>query len=222
MRKEQMLMRALFAVLLACILSLNLFFYSDDIYGYSKEIVNVTTIKRTYIDGLKQLGYYDSKYSDEQLNLRNAVLHFQSDNNLVADGIPGKDFRTALVKRLKTGKEIKFNDYVKSPACNRTWITVNKSSRILTVYWNKTAIKKYPVALGRTDFVTQEGKFAIKNKVENPEWSGGGVAEPQPGGSMENPLGYRWLGLNIGTKNKYGIHGNNNPYSVGKMYQEAA
>lgn len=209
-------MRVLFAILLSCVLSLNFFFYSGDIYGYSTEIVNEKTIKRTYIDSLKQLGYYQSGFKDEQLNFRNAILHFQSDNNLTVDGIAGKKFRTALVRRLKSGKPVQFNDYVKNPASNKTWIAVNKSTRTLTVYWSKTAIKKYPIALGRTDFVTPEGKFIVKNKVENPEWSGAGIAKPEAGGSNNNPLGYRWLGLNIGNRNKYGIHGNNNPYSIGK------
>ncbi len=215
-KKEQKLMRVLFAVLLSFILSLNLFLYSDDIYGYSAGITNESSAKKIYTDSLKKLGYYKSDFKDEQLNYKNAILHFQSDSNITADGIAGKGFRAALIKRLQLGKVVKYKDYVKTPASSKVWITVNKSNRILTVYQNKKSIKKYPVALGRTDFVTPEGRFTIKMKVVNPEWSGGGYTDSRDGGSKDNPLGYRWLGLNIGTKNKYGIHGNNNPYSIGK------
>lgn len=209
-------MRLLFAILLSCTLSLNFFFYSDDIYGYSREAVNQKTVTGTYIDSLKQLGYYRSEFRDEKLNFRIAVLRFQSDSNIEADGFVGKDFRSALLYRLENGNELIFNDYVKNPASSRLWLTVNKTNRILTVYMGKAAIKKYPVALGREDFITPEGKFVIKNKVINPEWSGGKVGKPEVGGSKTNPLGYRWLGLSIGSKNLYGIHGNSNPYSIGQ------
>lgn len=210
-------MRVFFAILLSCILSLNLFFYSEEMLGYSAGFINQTsTINAAQLDGLKKLGYYRYDFQDENLNYRNAVLHFQSHHNLTVDGIAGKQFQAALSKKMTQGKTTAFNDYVKTPASNNLWITVNKSKRILTVYWNKTAINKYPIALGRTNYVTPEGKFKIKTKVVNPRWSGGGHAKPVNGGDKKNPLGYRWLGLSIGTQNKYGIHGNNNAYSIGQ------
>lgn len=216
MRKEQKLMRVLFAVLLSCILSLNFFLYSEELLGYSANLVSQNAISDADIEGLRSLGYYKNEFKDEDLNYRNAVLHLQSDSNIVADGIAGEQFRVALSKRLQQGKDVRYNDYVKKPASSKLWITVNKSKRILTVYWNKTAIKKFPVALGRTNYVTPEGKFRIKAKVVNPRWSGAGIAEPVNGGDKKNPLGKRWMGLTIGNKNKYGIHGNNNPYSIGQ------
>ncbi|OGO77140.1 MAG: hypothetical protein A2Y23_13720 [Clostridiales bacterium GWB2_37_7] len=168
------------------------------------------------MDGLRSLGYYKNEFKDDDLNFRNAVLRLQSDSNIIADGIAGKQFKNMLNKRLQQGKEVRYNDYVKNAPSSKIWITVNKSNRILTVYWSKTAIRKFPVAIGRTNYVTPKGKFKIKTKVENPKWSGGGIAEPVNGGDKKNPLGKRWLGLTIGNKNKYGIHGNNNPYSIGQ------
>lgn len=209
-------MRVLFAILLSCILSLNLFFYSEELQGYSATLATQNAASTARIEGLRSLGYYKYEYKDDNLNFRNAVLHFQSDSNLTADGIAGKHFQSALNKRLQLGKGVAYNDYVKKSPSSKIWLTINKSNKILTVYWNKTAIKKYPVAIGRTNFVTPEGKFRIKSKVVNPRWSGGGHAEPVNGGDKKNPLGYRWLGLTIGNKNKYGIHGNNNPYSIGQ------
>jgi hypothetical protein len=216
MRKEQKLMRVLFAILLSCILSLNFFLYSEELLGYSANIANQNVINDIDVASLRSLGYYKNEFKDENLNFRNAVLHLQSDSNIITDGIAGKQFKETLNKRLQQGKEVRYNDYVKSPASSKLWIVVNKSNRNLTVYWNKTAIRKFPVALGRTNYVTPEGKFKIKSKVVNPRWSGGGHAAPVNGGDKKNPLGKRWLGLTIGNKNKYGIHGNNNPYSIGQ------
>jgi lipoprotein-anchoring transpeptidase ErfK/SrfK len=216
MRKEQMLMRILFAVLLSCILSLNFFFYSEEIQSYSANIATGSAVNKANFDSLRSLGYYKYEFEDDNLNFRNAVLRFQSDSNITADGIAGKQFKTALNRRLQQGKKITYNDYVNKPPSSKMWLTVNKSKKTLTVYWNKTAIKKYPLAIGRTNFVTPEGKFKIKSKVVNPKWSGGGHAAPVDGGDKNNPLGFRWLGLTIGNKNKYGIHGNNNPYSIGQ------
>lgn len=209
-------MRVLFAILLSCILSLNFFFYSEELQGYSANLVTQNAVSKTSIDDLRNLGYYKYEFKDDNLNFRNAVLHFQSDSNLTADGIAGKQFKTALSKRLQQGKDVSYKDYVKKSPSSKIWLTVNKSNKILTVYWNKTAIKKYPVAIGRTNFITPEGKFKIKSKVVNPKWSGGGHVNPVDGGDKKNPLGFRWLGLTIGNKNKYGIHGNNNPYSIGQ------
>jgi peptidoglycan hydrolase-like protein with peptidoglycan-binding domain len=209
-------MRVLFAVLLSCILSLNFFFYSDELLGYSANIITQHNASQASLDGLRSLGYYKNEFQDENLNFRNAVLRLQSDSNITADGIAGKQFQAALEKRLNQGQKVVYKDYVKASPSSKMWIAVNKSKKTLTVYWNRTAIKKYPVAIGRTGFVTPEGKFRIKTKVINPKWSGGGHAEPVNGGDKNNPLGFRWLGLSIGNKNKYGIHGNNNPYSIGQ------
>ncbi|KRQ88059.1 putative L,D-transpeptidase YkuD [Caloramator mitchellensis] len=76
-------------------------------------------------------------------------------------------------------------------------IRINTSSRILTLYKSGIPIKKYGVAVGKPSTPTPKGKFYIINKIIN------------PGG----PFGARWLGLNI---RGYGIHGTNNPSSIGK------
>ena len=209
-------MRVLFAILLSCILSLNLFFYSEEIQGYSATLVTQNAVSKASMDDLRNLGYYKYEFEDDNLNFRNAVLHFQCDSNLTADGIAGKQFQAALNKRLQQVDVVAYKDYVRKSPSRKVWLTINKSNKILTLYWNKTAIKKYPVAIGRMNFVTPEGKFKIKSKVINPRWSGGGHADPVEGGDKNNPLGKRWLGLTIGNKNKYGIHGNNNPYSIGQ------
>lgn len=78
-------------------------------------------------------------------------------------------------------------------------IIVNKSDHSLSLYKNDVLVKKYPVAIGKPSTPTPTGTFKIVNKELN------------PGG----PFGVRWLGLNA-SPGSYGIHGTNNPSSIGK------
>lgn len=89
------------------------------------------------------------------------------------------------------------------------WVTINKTSNTLTLFRGKQRIKNYPVATGKKWTSTPHGKFIIANKLVNPEWF------HIKGGIPKNPLGYRWMGLNIKNGWIYGIHGNNKPASIG-------
>lgn len=75
-------------------------------------------------------------------------------------------------------------------------ITVSLNAKTLTLYKNGRLFKAYPVAIGKPSTPTPRGTFTIKNKQVN------------PGG----PFGTRWMGL---SKPHYGIHGTNNPASIG-------
>jgi hypothetical protein len=91
-------------------------------------------------------------------------------------------------------------------------IEINKTTNYLYLYnrYGKV-IKTYRVATGKTKSLTPEGTFAIIVKIVQPGWKG------IPGGSPQNPLGPRWLGLQVnGDKGRtYGIHGTNAPSSIG-------
>ena len=91
-------------------------------------------------------------------------------------------------------------------------IIVNKTTNKLAFYDNHQLVGIFNVATGRQADFTPVGTFSIIFKVKNP-WYKGII----PGGSKENPLGYRWMGLDArGTGGgKYGIHGNNNENSIG-------
>lgn len=93
-------------------------------------------------------------------------------------------------------------------------IIINKSTNKLAFYENGELVKIFPVATGRTNSLTPEGKFPIVNKIKNRPYYKEGI----PGGSPKNPLGDRWLGLDArGTYGTtYAIHGNNNANSIGK------
>ncbi|WP_275576999.1 L,D-transpeptidase family protein [Thalassobacillus pellis] len=96
-------------------------------------------------------------------------------------------------------------------------IIINKSNNQLAFYENGTLQKVFPVATGRTKRLTPEGKFSLVNKVKNRPWYTGNI----PGGDPRNPLGARWLGIKVPgdwghtSGNVYGVHGTNNPSSIG-------
>lgn len=78
-------------------------------------------------------------------------------------------------------------------------ITVNTTERKLHLIRNGKWFKSYPVAIGKPSTPTPKGNFKIVEVAVN------------PGG----PFGVRWLGLDI-PYGDYGIHGTNNPSSIGK------
>lgn len=91
-------------------------------------------------------------------------------------------------------------------------ITIDKSDHKLYLYYNGNLRNWFLVGTGRKPSYTPTGTFKIVNKAKYPAYRG------IPGGSPKNPLGARWLGLNkVSTNGKhYGIHGTNNPASIGK------
>ncbi|GFN31092.1 L,D-transpeptidase family protein [Paenibacillus xylaniclasticus] len=93
-------------------------------------------------------------------------------------------------------------------------IIVNKKTNKLAFYVDGELIKTFSVATGRTSKLTPEGSFPIVNKIKNRPY----YKENIPGGDARNPLGDRWLGLDVnGTYGTtYAIHGNNNSKSIGK------
>ena len=72
-------------------------------------------------------------------------------------------------------------------------------------------MKWYKVAIGEEDYKTPTGTYTVELKQIDPTWykPGGGVIPP---GDPENALGPRWIGIG----NHLGIHGNNDPDSIGK------
>lgn len=157
--------------------------------------------------------YVSSGYREDILEQRNTLLRFQAENNLTVDGIIGDMTKKALIEKNK-----KIVDIVPEEIKEKEWfIVINKTKKILTVYNYGQVYKKYPVALGKDSTPTPDYKFTIINKLINPYWGGmGGKYKPVKGGDPNNPLGKRWLGLSTERYRGYGIHGNSNPFSIGK------
>ncbi|WP_018756631.1 L,D-transpeptidase [Paenibacillus terrigena] len=88
-------------------------------------------------------------------------------------------------------------------------IIIDLSDRMLYVLDGDRVVRGFPVGVGKMVTQTPSGEFEIINKV------------PNPGG----PFGAFWMGL---SKPHYGIHGTNNPSSIGhevshgciRMYNE--
>lgn len=101
-----------------------------------------------------------------------------------------------------------------SNAASKHMIIVNTKKNTLNYYVNYTLVKKFRCATGKASTPTPQRKTTIVNKIKNRPYYKIGI----PGGDPRNPLGKRWMGLNIdGTQGStYGIHGNNNEKSIGK------
>ncbi|MDI6705660.1 MAG: L,D-transpeptidase [Bacillota bacterium] len=80
----------------------------------------------------------------------------------------------------------------------------------LTLCQGEDVIKQYPIAVGRPIAETPVGSYRVYNKAVNPTWHPNSINPVPPGPA--NPLGIRWMGFYRG----YGIHGNNDPQSIGK------
>lgn len=157
--------------------------------------------------------YIKNGYNEANLMQRNTLLKFQAENNLVVDGIIGDLTKQALIE-----ENIILIDIVPEEIKQKEWfVVINKTKKILTVYQNGEIYKKYPVALGKATTPTPNHKFTIINKIIDPYWGGmGGKFKPIKGGDPNNPLGKRWLGLSTEKYKGYGIHGNSQPFSIGK------
>ncbi|CAM2863770.1 L,D-transpeptidase family protein [Paenibacillus sediminis] len=109
---------------------------------------------------------------------------------------------------------IPFGERANAEETNNDLIIVNKKTNKLAFFQDGELVKEFPVATGKTKSLTPEGKFKIVTKIKNRPY----YKEKIPGGDPRNPLGDRWLGLEVnGTEGTtYGIHGNNNEKSIGK------
>ena len=164
-----------------------------------------------YYGKMEELGFLRQDVSDQSINRRNAIIRLQSSINQPITGTLDLATKKALIE----GGGVMGYDQVNEAPTSEFWVTINKSTRILTVYEGSKVHKKYPVAVGKTMSLTPDGKFTFVTKSVYPAWGGGGYAKPVAGGSPSNPLGPRWLGLSIGGGGRYGLHGNANARSIG-------
>ncbi len=89
-------------------------------------------------------------------------------------------------------------------------IVIDIPRRSLTLFNGAEQVKTYPIAIGQPGTQTPTGSYSVINKAVNPTWHPSSRNPVPPGPA--NPLGIRWIGFYRG----YGIHGNNDPGSVGK------
>jgi L,D-transpeptidase catalytic domain len=89
-------------------------------------------------------------------------------------------------------------------------IVVSIPDRKLALLENGQVVKIYDVAVGAAVSPSPDGEYQIAQRLENPTYYHPGVVT---GPGADNPLGPRWIGLNV---KGFGIHGTNRPESIGK------
>jgi hypothetical protein len=100
-------------------------------------------------------------------------------------------------------------------------VVIRRGSKRLTLFRGfgpgpMRAVASFPIATGMAAYPTPLGSFRIVTKQRNPWWyppptgwaAGAKPIPPGPG----NPLGTRWMGLNVGA---VGIHGTPDAASIG-------
>lgn len=89
-------------------------------------------------------------------------------------------------------------------------IVVSIPNRKLALLEDDRVVKVYDVAVGAPVSPSPDGEYQIAQRLENPTYYHPGVVI---GPGANNPLGPRWIGLNVPG---FGIHGTNRPESIGK------
>jgi hypothetical protein len=97
-------------------------------------------------------------------------------------------------------------------------IVVHRGSYQRTFYKDLKVHKTYGIAVGQVGLETPAGLYHIQNKavdpawhVPNSDWAGDLAGTIVPGGTPENPLKARWMGIYAGA----GIHGTDASGSIG-------
>jgi lipoprotein-anchoring transpeptidase ErfK/SrfK len=99
-----------------------------------------------------------------------------------------------------------------------TYLTVSQAEYTVRLWKNLKLVKSYPIAVGQPAYPTPYGLFSVESKqvdpvwsVPNSPWAGELAGTVVAGGTAENPLVARWIGVTDGV----GFHGTNEDYSVG-------
>lgn len=89
-------------------------------------------------------------------------------------------------------------------------VVVSIPDRKLAVLEDGKVLRVFQVAVGADVSPSPTGEFQIVHRLTNPTYYHPGVVIPA---GPNNPLGPRWVGL---SQKGFGIHGTNQPLSIGK------
>jgi hypothetical protein len=102
---------------------------------------------------------------------------------------------------------------------HRTYISVDRGSRILRLFKRLRVVRRYRVAVGAAGYATPAGMHRIVSKQVNPTWyvpnrawAGSLAGQRIPPGDPRNPLKARFLAIGGGV----GIHGTADLASIGQ------
>lgn len=103
-------------------------------------------------------------------------------------------------------------------AQNGYFITIDRDEKRLRLFRRLKLARIYQIAVGRIGLETPAGLYRIRNKAINPAWyvpkkpwAGSLAGKIIPGGTPDNPIKARWLGIYDGA----GIHGTDDIASLG-------
>ena len=144
-------------------------------------------------------------------------LDVSGTERIVKEALDGSLSQTRVLKQSVSSVKPDV-DYKKLRSRNRTIITVSKSEFKLRLFKDFKVVRTYGVATGKPGYATPSGSFRIQSKQVNPVWSvpnspwAGELAGSRvAGGSAQNPLKARWMGVS----GPVGIHGTGQEYSIG-------
>jgi len=147
--------------------------------------------------------------------LKVSVVDFRSDlhpEDMDVGIIIGNDLDVKLLEVLSEGDESIVEAWVvigTPPEQLKDGIYVSKKFHTVTLFRDGEIVLQFPCATG-VDYSTPEGTYTLTVKLVDPTWYWEGKAIP-PG--PDNGLGTRFLGI---SKKSYGIHGTNEPSSIGR------
>lgn len=97
-------------------------------------------------------------------------------------------------------------------------LAVDRGNFRISLFKKLQKVKVYPIAVGQAGLETPAGLYKIQNKAINPAWrvpnspwAGSLAGQVIPGGTPQNPLKARWLGVYDGV----GVHGTDARGSIG-------
>lgn len=105
-----------------------------------------------------------------------------------------------------------------NPLPGDPFVIVNKQTNEVALINENRVQTIVSAATGKTEDLTPEGLFTVTVKAQNPYYRKKDI----PGGNPENPLGSRWIGFDAENTDgrTYGIHGTNDPSSIGKKISQ--
>ena len=128
---------------------------------------------------------------------------------------PAAPSRIARPKLVSVRPKVNANDLARVYG---TIVTVDRANFRLRLFKGLKFSKSYGVAVGQSAYPTPTGRYSIQSKQINPTWSvpnspwaGELAGTTVQGGSAQNPLRARWMGI----ANGVGIHGTSQEYSIG-------
>jgi lipoprotein-anchoring transpeptidase ErfK/SrfK len=97
-------------------------------------------------------------------------------------------------------------------------LAVDRGNFKISLFKKLKRVQVYPIAVGQAGLETPAGMYKIANKAINPAWTvpnstwaGSLAGQVIPGGTAQNPLKARWLGVYDGV----GVHGTDARGSIG-------